>query len=109
MIGREIIEEIQDGEDRAEYGKQVIEELSKQLTKKYGKGFSAPTLWNFRQFYQVYSNRLQKILSPAGREFKKAPQIGNLDIETKLSPAGRELLKKIPEKTTNLWMDFIRI
>ena len=80
LIGREIVQEIQGGETRAEYGKQVVENLSARLTKKYGKGFSAPTLWNFRQFYQVYANRMT-ILSPPGREF---------DDQSKLSPAGRE-------------------
>ncbi len=91
MIGREIVEELQGGEDRAEYGKQVIEELSKQLTKKYGKGYSAPTLWNFRQFYQTYSDRHQTILSPAGRKKKKINHISELNSDTKLFPAGREL------------------
>ncbi len=53
LIGREIVQELQDGKKRAEYGKQVIEDLAVQLKKRYGKGFSAPTLWNFRQFYQA--------------------------------------------------------
>lgn len=67
LIGREIVQDIQKGEERAEYGKQVVEALSRRLNKKYGKGFSAPTLWNFRQFYQVYVDRLE-ILSPTGRD-----------------------------------------
>jgi len=69
MIGREIVEEVQSGDERAEYGKNIIEELSVSLTKRYGKGFSAPTLWNFRQFYQVYSDYVT-ILSPLGRELE---------------------------------------
>ena len=80
LIGREIVVEIQGGEERAEYGKQVIETLSLQLTEQYGKGFSAQTLWNFRQFYQVYAKRLN-ILSPTGREFAGI---------SKLSLPGRE-------------------
>lgn len=67
LIGREIVQAVQGGEDRAEYGKQVIENLSRQLTAQYGKGFSTSTLWNYRQFYQVYSDRYE-ILSPPGRE-----------------------------------------
>ena len=63
LIGREIVQELQGGKKRAEYGKQVIEDLSAQLKEGYGKDFSAPTLWNFRQFYQVYSGRFG-ILSP---------------------------------------------
>ncbi len=40
LIGREIVEEVQHGDQRAEYGKQVIENLSRQLSEKFGKGFS---------------------------------------------------------------------
>ncbi len=57
LIGREIVQEIQSGEKRAEYGKQVIKDLSIRLNKKYGKGFSTTNLWYFRQFYLVYSSR----------------------------------------------------
>jgi len=42
LIGREIVMELQGGDERAEYGKQVIENLSERLTNRYGKGFSAP-------------------------------------------------------------------
>lgn len=86
LIGREIVEELQGGAERAEYGKKVIEELSVRLNERYGKGFSAKTLWSYRTFYQAYSQRLE-ILSPAGREFVT---------DQKLSPTGREL--KNPEK-----------
>ena len=54
-IGRMIVEEEQSGEDRAEYGKRVIAELSMYLTENYGSGFSAGNLKNMRQFYRVYS------------------------------------------------------
>ena len=60
-IGREIVQEIQQGEDRAKYGKQIIKDLSARLNKKYGKGFSTTNLWYFRQFYLVYSNREPRI------------------------------------------------
>jgi hypothetical protein len=81
LIGREIVEELQKGDERAEYGKQLIEDLSGQLTKRYGKGFSTPSLWNFRQFYQSYTDRSPDILSLSGRE------LNQFHI---LSPAGRE-------------------
>ena len=38
-VGRRIVEEEQKGEKRAEYGKQLVENLSKILTKEFGKGF----------------------------------------------------------------------
>lgn len=54
-IGKRIVEEEQDGKERAEYGKEVIKNLSKILTKEFGKGFSVRNLEQMRQFYFVYS------------------------------------------------------
>jgi predicted nuclease of restriction endonuclease-like (RecB) superfamily len=58
LIGREIIEEIQEGKTRAEYGKQILEELSYKLNLQYGKGFSVANLKLFRQFYLTYPERI---------------------------------------------------
>jgi len=80
LIGREIVQELQGGEDRAEYGKQVVKELSVRLTEKYRKGFSSVNLWLFRQFYLTFANRME-ILYPTGRELT---EVG------KLFPMGRE-------------------
>ena len=54
-IGRMIVEEEQNGKDRAEYGKQVLKGLSEQLTSEFGKGFSIDILERIRKFYLVYS------------------------------------------------------
>ena len=51
LVGREIVEEEQQGEKRAEYGKRLIEDLSKKLTERCGRGLSVINLWSFRQFY----------------------------------------------------------
>lgn len=52
-IGRRIVEEEQQGKERAEYGERIIEKLSEQLTHQYGKGFSARYLAYFRKFFLV--------------------------------------------------------
>ena len=65
LVGREIVQTVQDGEERAEYGRQIIKDLSARLNKKYGKGFSTTNLWYFRQFYLVYSNWKPEILHKA--------------------------------------------
>jgi len=54
-IGRMIIEEEQNGKERAEYGKQILKELSKRLNAEFGKGFSQRNLEQMRQFYLTYS------------------------------------------------------
>ena len=55
-IGRRIVEEEQHGKERAEYGKELINTLAKELTHEYGNGFSARYLRAFRQFYLVVPN-----------------------------------------------------
>lgn len=54
-IGRIIVEEEQMGKSQAEYGKNLIVELSKKLTTEFGKGFSATNLKQMRTFYLVYA------------------------------------------------------
>ena len=71
LIGREIVEELQGGEERAEYGRKVIEELSEKLTKKYGEGFSLANIKNFRQFYISFADRLPEKGYPSGSEFHR--------------------------------------
>jgi len=56
-IGRMIVEDEQNGENRAEYGKTVLKELSVHLTERFGKGFSSTNLKQMRQFYISYSIR----------------------------------------------------
>ena len=55
-IGRYIVEEEQQGNARAEYGKQVLKELSARLTERFGDGWSEETLKKCRFFYNVYGN-----------------------------------------------------
>ena len=54
-IGRMIVEEEQNGNERAEYGKQILKGLSEDLTKEFGKGFSVDVLERIRKFYSIYS------------------------------------------------------
>lgn len=54
-IGRMIVDDEQQGEERAKYGKAVLKELSIRLTNKFGKGFSVENLDRMRYFYKTYS------------------------------------------------------
>lgn len=58
-IGRYIVEDEQQGNARAEYGKAVLKDLSKRLTAKFGRGFSVDNLQNMRTFFVMYSPKLQ--------------------------------------------------
>ncbi len=54
-IGRMIVEDEQQGTARAAYGKQVLKEISRQLTMNFGKGFSEDNLGRMKNFYLLYS------------------------------------------------------
>lgn len=54
QIGRIIVEYEQKSQLRAEYGKQTLKELSRELTREFGKGFSRSNLQNMRAFYLAY-------------------------------------------------------
>ena len=56
-VGKYIIEDEQQGEKRASYGKAILKNLSMRLTDKYGTGWSVATLKNAKKFYSVYSEK----------------------------------------------------
>lgn len=94
LIGREIVEVEQGGENRAGYGKSIIEDLSRKLTVKYGKGFSVTNLRYIRLFYIIYQNRSPEIQHPMGDEFKQLTQLPSVDndsISEKGHPTGGQL------------------
>lgn len=55
LIGKRIVEEEQNGNERATYGKNLIKNLSKKLTNEFGKGFSERNIEQMRKFYKTYS------------------------------------------------------
>jgi len=70
MIGREIVEEDQEGGARADYGKKLIKALSRKMAKNYGAGYSEPNLFLMVQFYRTYPELLSpgEILYASRRE-----------------------------------------
>ena len=54
LLGKRIADEELQGENRAEYGKEVIKRLAKYLTELYGKGFTKSNLYQFVQFYKFF-------------------------------------------------------
>ena len=74
LIGREIVEEEQQGRHRAEYGLKLVTQLSEQLTTAYGRGWSAQNLFYMKQFYLSYPSLLPAsgILHAVRGEFPQA-------------------------------------
>ena len=54
LVGYHIFEYQQNGQDRAKYGEKLLENLSKDLKRKLGKGFARRNLFMFREFYRAY-------------------------------------------------------
>ena len=74
LIGREIVQELQGGDERAEYGKRVISALSKQLTQRYGQGYSPVNLAYFRRFHLVYQDRADQIFYALNEKLEELPK-----------------------------------
>ena len=62
-IGRAIVEDEQNGENRAAYGRGLLKELSRRLTSRFGRGFSVDNLENMRRFYLTYSDMISETAS----------------------------------------------
>ena len=60
-IGRYIVEDEQHGEQRAEYGKSVLKELSERLTERFGNGFSVENLRFIRKFFMTYQEKVNTV------------------------------------------------
>lgn len=68
-LGRFIVEEEQNGQDRAAYGAHVLDVLSTYLTNGFGRGFSRANVANMRQFYLAYQDRAPQIVQSPIRQF----------------------------------------
>jgi len=67
-IGRRIVEHEQKGRKRAEYGSELLIELSARLTEEFGKGFSRSNLQNMRAFFLLWKDKVPPIVQqPAGK------------------------------------------
>ena len=61
LLGYRIAEEELKGENRAEYGKEIIKKLAEELTSIYGKGFDYSTLYKFVRFYKSFPQILDSV------------------------------------------------
>ena len=61
LLGYRIASEEMQGEERAEYGAELIKNISKKLTKNYGKGFDYSSLYKFVRFYKEFPEILDSV------------------------------------------------
>ena len=62
-VGRHIVEFEQQGDERAEYGMQVLKHLAERLAAEFGSGFSVTNLKLMRQFYLLFAQRIGQTAS----------------------------------------------
>jgi len=77
QIGCLIIEDEQRGENRAEYGKSLLKQLSKQLSATFGKGFDITNLRNMRRFYLAFEKRETLSLELSWSHYNRLARIEN--------------------------------
>jgi predicted nuclease of restriction endonuclease-like (RecB) superfamily len=85
-IGRRIFEQEQHSADRAEYGKELLNELAARLTAEFGAGFSRTNLASMRQFYVAYPDRVSRIVQTPSGQFKMGAIPQTLSGELPVSP-----------------------
>jgi predicted nuclease of restriction endonuclease-like (RecB) superfamily len=95
-IGKMIVEEEQNGKNRAEYGTTLIQNLSDRLIAHFGKGFSAQNIWNMRLFYQKFS--------AMQRELQGNPENGILSaLRRELSWTHYKILLRVENPKACIW------
>ncbi|WP_262149966.1 DUF1016 N-terminal domain-containing protein [Chryseobacterium foetidum] len=98
-IGRMIVEDEQNGESRAEYGKALLKDLSIHLTEKFGKGFSQRNLEQMRQFYLSYSIPQTLSAKSENENDQKRQTLSDLF----------EIRKSLPEKFNLSWSHYLKL
>lgn len=92
-IGRRIVEHEQKGAKRAEYGTELLKELSARLTEEFGKGFSKSNLALMRTFFLVWKDRVRIFQKPSGKlrpdEISQTPSAKIASSEIAQKPSGQ--------------------
>ena len=100
LVGRRIVEQEQQGQERAQYGKHIVELASEALTAEFGKGYSIVNIKSFRKFYLTFNNLL------IGQTM--SAQSGNgLTIKGLTVSAELELAKMLPSNLS--WSHYERL
>ncbi|MBF6643956.1 MULTISPECIES: PDDEXK nuclease domain-containing protein [Chryseobacterium] len=79
QIGEMIVEDEQSGRDRAEYSKETLKNLSKQLTEEFGKGYSVDNLQWMRKFYLTFQKRISSGLIANSEKYETLSRISLQD------------------------------
>lgn len=100
LVGRRIVEQEQHGQERAQYGKHIVDLASEALTAEFGKGYSGVNIKSFRKFYLTFNNLLIGQTPSAQSE-------NGLTIKGQSVSAELELAKMLPSNLS--WSHYERL
>lgn len=102
-IGRRIVEQEQQGTNRAQYGREIIKDLAARLTEDFGNGFSKSNLEYMRRFYLAYPGRISPIAQTLSGQFTRRRK------PTSSLPIAQTVSGQFTEKTafTLSWSHYI--
>lgn len=100
LVGRRIVEQEQHGQERAQYGKHIVELASEALTAEFGKGYSVVNIKSFRKFYLTFNNLLIG-------QTASAQSVNDLTIKGQSVSAELELAKMLPSNLS--WSHYERL
>ena len=103
-IGQYIVEDEQQGEYRAQYGKQVLQNLSARLTDRFGDGWSYPNLRKIRQFYLTYSNLINGVDQIESKNDKQC--LSNSDSTIDVTSLSKQIVTPEPVFTLS-WSHYL--
>ena len=102
LLGQRIVEQMQKGKERAEYGSYIIKLASEALTEEFGKGYSESNIRSFRMFYLSFSDfQIQQTLSAESENNEN--QIFSLGSMYRLSWSHYERLMRVENETARNW------
>ena len=102
LLGQRIVEQMQKGKERAEYGSYIIKLASEALTEEFGKGYSESNIRSFRMFYLSFSDfQIQQTLSAESENNEN--QIFSLGSIYRLSWSHYERLMRVENVTARNW------
>ena len=102
LIGQRVVEQMQKGKERAEYGAHIIKIASVALTEEFGSGYSETNIRNFRAFYLTFSN-LQIHQTPSAESQTSIQQT----LSAKLENANTQIGQTLPARLS--WSHYERL
>ena len=117
-IGRRIVEFEQQGKDRAGYGEQVLDQLSVDLTSRFGRGFGRRNLFQIRAFYLAYRSivqtssaqlvKEQTLSAQSGARILSTPSI-ELRRQKSQTPSGQLAVRDLSARFPLPWSHYVRL